>query len=129
MKILFGVLLFLCLIVIFSNHSGTSTNDAPTQANVVTPHVPKDPQSCLTLVSHKFTAEEYSESITGTIKNNCDRRFGYVQITFKLYDEHDNVIGTALANQSSLDAGETWKFKAHCFVSPRKFALDGITAY
>ena len=39
------------------------------------------------------------------------------------------VVGTALANQSNLDDGETWKFKAHALTEFAKYRLDKITAF
>jgi hypothetical protein len=93
------------------------------------PPTPTDPSTCLSLVSYKGTMDENSTVITGSVKNACDRHYRYVQITFKLFDASGAVVGTALANQSSLDAGETWKFKAHGFISAPKFRLDRITAF
>ena len=58
--------------------------------------------------------DEYgmSYSITGSIKNNTDRDASYVQVTFNLYDEEGNQIGTAMDNINDLEAGGTWKFEA-----------------
>jgi hypothetical protein len=50
--------------------------------------------------------------IVGSIRNNTDHRYNYVQVSFSLYDRNGNRIGTALANTSGLGPGETWRFKA-----------------
>jgi len=88
-----------------------------------------DPSQCLVLQSPKTVAEEYSISITGAIKNTCGHTFRYIQITWKLLDGSGAVVGTALANQSNLDDGETWKFKAHALTEFAKYRLDKITAF
>lgn len=50
--------------------------------------------------------------ISGMIKNNTDQTPSYVQVTFNLYDEEGNQIGTAMDNINDLEAGRTWKFEA-----------------
>ncbi len=54
----------------------------------------------------------YSVTITGSAKNTSKRMMSYVSITFTLYDSSGNVVGTAIANQSGLGSGETWKYSA-----------------
>ena len=81
------------------------------------------------LLSKTGSVDENSSTVTGSIKNNCGRKFRYVEITFKLFDASGNVVGTALANQNNLDVGETWKFKAFGLATSRRYQLDEITAY
>lgn len=50
--------------------------------------------------------------VTGTIKNNTNKQYAYVQVTFNLYDDDGAQIGTAMANINNLEANGTWKFKA-----------------
>lgn len=50
--------------------------------------------------------------IKGTIKNNKGRDLSYAQVTFNLYDEEGNQVGTALDNINNLEKDGTWKFKA-----------------
>lgn len=54
----------------------------------------------------------YYVTITGSAKNTSKRNMDYVSITFTLYDSAGNVVGTALANQAGLGAGETWIYSA-----------------
>lgn len=93
------------------------------------PPTPTDPATCLSLVSYKGAVDDRSTFISGSVKNACDRRYRYVGITFRLFDEAGSVIGTALANQGGLDVGETWKFKAHVVVSTPRFRFDRIVAF
>lgn len=50
--------------------------------------------------------------IEGTVKNNTDKDYSYVQIEFICYDKNGNNLGTAIDNTNNLLGNETWKFKA-----------------
>ncbi len=50
--------------------------------------------------------------IEGTVKNETDKEYSYVQIEFVCYDAEGNNLGTAVDNTNSLLGNETWKFKA-----------------
>ena len=50
--------------------------------------------------------------IEGTVKNNEDKDYSYVQIEFVCYDAAGNNLGTALDNTNNLLANQTWKYKA-----------------
>jgi len=52
--------------------------------------------------------------IEGTVKNDSDKKYSYVQVTYNVYDTNGNNLGSCLANNSNLEANETWKFKAVC---------------
>jgi hypothetical protein len=88
---------------------------------------PTDPSTCLGLVSYKGAVGENSTVITGRVKNACDYRYSYASITFSLFDASGRVVGTAVANQSTLDGGEMWNFKARGVPAPR-FKFDHISA-
>ena len=49
-------------------------------------------------------------TITGNLTANRD--YEYLQIEIPLYDSEGNKVGTALANISGLNKGETWRFEA-----------------
>ena len=55
--------------------------------------------------------------------------FSYVQVTFKLFDRTGNVVGTTLANQNNLNAGETRRFVATDAFPAHHYRFDEITAY
>lgn len=50
--------------------------------------------------------------IEGTVKNNTDKDYSYVQIEFICYDKNGNNLGTAIDNTNNLLGNENWKFKA-----------------
>ena len=63
---------------------------------------------------HTGSTDEYGMSYTieGTIKNNTNKQYSYVQVTFNLYDADGAQIGTAFTNINNLEANGLWKFKA-----------------
>jgi len=85
---------------------------------------------CLERGKRSSEVDEYdiATTITGTVKNNCGRDFSYVEIDFKLFDHKGNVVGTAMANQTNLKAGETWKYKA-VGVPAYSNRFDSVTVY
>ena len=60
---------------------------------------------------------DYSYDITGSLKNNTDKEYSYVQVEFYTYDKDGNLLETCLGNNSGLEANGTWKFTASCFFS------------
>lgn len=50
--------------------------------------------------------------IEGGIRNNTNKQYSYVQVSFNLYDKNGVQIGTALANVNNLEPNGVWKFKA-----------------
>lgn len=66
----------------------------------------------------KFTVESFkvrydqdgTPLLTGLLRNNTDHAFGYVQISFNLYDKQGNQIGSDMVNVNNLAAHGTWKF-------------------
>jgi len=65
------------------------------------------------IISQHGESDSYGfTTITGEIKNNTDRTYSYVQVTFSLYDENGAQIGTAMDNINNLEPNGIWKFKA-----------------
>ena len=96
-------------------HNGSSSPDPVQSTTTAISNVQeRDPTSCLERGKRSSEVDEYEigTTITGTIKNNCGKDFSYVEIDFKLFDHKGNVVGTAMANQTNLKAGETWRYKA-----------------
>ena len=50
--------------------------------------------------------------IEGTVTNNKEADYSYVQIDFVCYDKEGNNLGIAMDNTNHLLGKETWKFKA-----------------
>lgn len=76
--------------------------------------------------TEKFTYEitnQYSDElgisyyIEGSLKNNKNKDYSYVQIEFVCYDSDGNNLGTAMDNTNNLLGNQTWKFKAMALFS------------
>lgn len=100
------VLLGILLLIAIVSH-WLSDDKAPGPSATAIPEKP-----CLELVSDKATLENSYGHIHGVVRNNCDKRFRYVEIEFKLYDSADAVTGTAMTNVTALGPYESWRFDA-----------------
>ncbi|QJW47858.1 zinc ribbon domain-containing protein [bacterium BFN5] len=102
-----GLIILLIVIgTIFGNSSKTSqptSNSSTTQSQA---------KADLELVEHKAINEGSLSYVTGTVKNNTKKNYGYVQVEVNLYDESDAQVGSTLANTNNLEPGGVWKFKA-----------------
>lgn len=108
------ILIIIGIAVVGSAMSGEDeTNDNNNNSN----HT--NTQEALTLLDdHSGSVDdEYSYKISGTIKNNKDEEYSYVQIEFYAYDKDGNLIDTCLDNNNGLEANGTWKFSATCFLT------------
>lgn len=76
-------------------------------------------------------ADRYSLTITGEVVNVDGPDYDYVQLSFGLFNDSSQKVGTALANISNLAAGQTWRFEALGSPSERAatFRLEEITAF
>ena len=61
-------------------------------------------------------------TITGTITVNKD--YEYLQIEIPTYDSEGNKVGSALANISDLEKGDTWKFEAVDVSGGTRYNMD-----
>lgn len=73
----------------------------------------KEATENFTLLSDQMTIDSIGSCyIEGTIQNNTDKTYNYVQVTFNLYDANGNQLGTAIDNINNLEPNGTWKYKA-----------------
>lgn len=73
-----------------------------------------------TLLSDKKIVDSIGTTyIEGEIKNNTDKTYSYVQVTFNLYDENGAQLGTAIDNINNLEPNGTWKYKAMGLVTEK----------
>ena len=71
------------------------------------------PKNDLTyIIDKQYDEDGWAYYIEGTVKNESDKDYSYVQIDFICYDADGNNVGSALDNSNNLLAGQTWKFKA-----------------
>lgn len=69
--------------------------------------------------------------IRGIAKNFSESDYGYVQLSFDVYDDTDAKIADGLANTSGLDSGRRWRFEALAVGAEDAdtYVLSDITAY
>ena len=106
------ILIVIVVIIFLISFSGGEEPKKETIGNTTT-----EPKENLTLeTGHKGYSDEYGFSyyIEGTIKNNTDKVYSYVDVEFSVYDKAGNNLGSCYDNNSNLDANGTWKFKALC---------------
>lgn len=73
---------------------------------------------------------DFGSNIVGVVKNNTNKTYDYLQISFTLYDANDNVVDTAFTNINNVKPGQTWKFEAMYFEeSAVRWELDEITGW
>lgn len=106
-------IVIMILAIIAATSSDNSTNNGDTNSKNSNGQIVEK-------FSHTVT-NEYSDSFThyieGTVTNNKDKNYSYVQIEFICYDAAGNNLGTALDNTNNLLGKQTWKYKAMAFFS------------
>lgn len=121
-----GLLFFLVVAIsIFSNtdtrtkpDNAVGTADPPAApASSPASATPKEPEPQkkpnLEVVDHKPESGEYgTRYVTGTIKNNTNKTYSYVQVQINLYDKDGAQVGSTMDNTTNLEPGGVWKFKA-----------------
>ena len=58
------------------------------------------------------TGEFGNRTIRGTVRNNTEKQYGYVQVEINLYDNSGTQVGSTLANVNNLEPNSTWRFEA-----------------
>jgi len=104
----FWLLIIIVAIAIEGSQGGDNTTQMGTNSTVET----KQTQEKFTLIDSEGSHDGFAYYVTGSIKNNTNKQYSYVQVTFNLYDANGAQLGTAMANINNLEANGTWKFKA-----------------
>lgn len=107
----FGVLMIILGIgIIGSTFDSVDSNNVTTSNNSISSSY----QEAFTLESMEGHVDDFGISlhIVGTIKNNKNKSYSYVQVTFNLYDKNGAQLGTALANINNLEPYGTWRYDA-----------------
>ena len=141
-KIVGIVLLALCaIIVIAAIAGGSGDKDKPASAaGTVETQAPENTDPVAKLSYNKLeTVTEAAEGrtnygsqcINGAIKNTSGKQLSYVGVTFALYDQDGNQIGTAIDNISDLTPDSTWKYTAMTLDTEQfaSFELTSVDAW
>lgn len=104
LRIILGILI---IIIGIGAIAGGGENSVPTSTSN------NSTKEKFTLVSDERTTDSLGTTyIKGEIKNNTDKSYSYVQVTFNLYDTDGAQLGTAVDNINNLEPNATWKYKA-----------------
>ena len=106
----FWLIIVIVVVAIASSQGGTTTTGSNSTSS--TEQKQTQTQEKFSLVDSEGNYDGFAYYVNGTIKNNTDKQYSYVQVTFNLYDASGAQIGTAMANINNLEGNGTWKFKA-----------------
>lgn len=118
------------LIIIAASGGGskpTSNTSQPTSQNQSAK--PKAPD--LQLIESHIEKDEFARYVAGTVKNNTDHQYKYVQVEINLYDSSGAQVDSTLANTNNLEPQGTWKFKSMPIVNNNvaNYKIKDITGY
>ncbi len=92
--------------------TASSSDTPPVTANAPPP---PEPKKDLEVIDTDWKQEDSTLYVVGTVINNSQRTYKYVQVGINLYDKEGNQTGSTLANVNNLEPGKKWKFKALVF--------------
>jgi RNA polymerase subunit RPABC4/transcription elongation factor Spt4 len=107
------IALCIVVVIIIIAIANGGNNTSTTSDNLI--NTTTQTQEKFTLLDgHTGSYDEYGMGyyIEGTVQNNTDKEYSYVQITFNLYDKDNALLGTAVSNVNNFEANGKWKFKA-----------------
>lgn len=122
-----------CLILFMILAIGSADNNSSSKQTSSTPSSTPSSQAKvpdLEVVEHSPVSEEYARYIVGTVKNNTNKKYEYVQVSINLYDKTGAQVGSTMANVNNLEPHGTWKFKAIVLEdNTAKYKIDKVTGF
>ena len=117
------VLIAFCAFIVIAAITGgnESTGNPPRVTGTVETQTPENVDLVAKLSYNKLATQTDPEAgqtnygsqlINGVLKNTSGKKLSYVQVTFALYDQDGNQIGTAIDNLNDLTPDSTWKYSA-----------------
>jgi hypothetical protein len=86
-----------------------------------------EPRPCLELTSDENAVRDGYGRIRGWVRNNCETRFNYVEVEYKLYGAGGDVVGGAVTNLANLGPYESWKFEAIAIQPYKRYQLARVS--
>jgi len=77
-------------------------------------------------MTHDTSVQYMNKRITGTVKNNSEKKFSEVKIEFTVFDEESNQIGIVSGNFYDLKPRDIWKFDIPVTSDVGKAKLKGL---
>ena len=84
------------------------------------------PRPCLELTSDQDASVDGHGRIRGWVRNNCEKRFNYVEVEYRLYDAGGDVVGGAMTNLAALGPYESSQFEAIAMQPYKRYQLAHI---
>ncbi len=94
--------------------------------SAVAANAPSAPRPCLELTSDQGSSVDGYGRIRGWVRNNCEKRFNYVEVEYKLYNAGGDVVGGAMTNLAALGPHDSWKFEAIAMQPYKRYQLARI---
>lgn len=83
-----------------------TTNSAPSGK-------PAPKTEALEVLDHTVRYDEFGiRYVVGSVRNNTNHTYAYVQIGINLYDDSGAQVGSTMDNTNNLEPGGIWKFEA-----------------
>lgn len=115
LRIIIPTLIIIGLIMTINNANKSSNNDInKLQMNQSQINTSVNSKNSLELIDTKPVVEKSHVYISGTIRNNTEKKYSYVIVEINLYDASGSQIGSTSDTVENLMPGDTWKFKAIC---------------
>ena len=106
-----AILAIFLLFIIYGAFTSIKTTPTVTTNSTVT-RSEETSKPALEVLQTRSISDSYSRYIVGKVRNNTDRTYSYVQVSFNLYDNSGAQVGSTLDNINNLEPNGIWKFKA-----------------
>lgn len=127
MVLVFIGFIFVCALILNSSDTTPISNS---NTNNSTQNTGKNTQQeKLSVIEHSTSNDGYWTYIVGTIKNNTNKNYSYVQVEINLYDADGNLVNSTFDNINNLEANGTWKFKAITTDDFSTYKIKGVTGW
>lgn len=84
----------------------------------------------LELIEAHPVSKSFGWAAAGTVRNNTDHEYSYVQVEINLYDKAGTLVDSTLANVNNLEPRGKWKFEAPVLNDhARTWKVKAITGY
>lgn len=126
--ITFILVIFIIVGIAVVGGGDTTTNNLKDENNTGTNQITNETER-FTVVEHTTEKDGYWTYITGTIKNNTNKEYSYVQVEINLYDDDGSLVNSTIDNINNLEANGTWKFKAMATSDFATYKIKEVTGF
>jgi len=108
---------------------GVGTVSAGDSVATQSPAPVKESVPDLQVIDHSSSKDSIASYIAGTVKNNTNKTYKYVQVEINLYDASGAQVGSTLANANNLEPNGTWKFKAVTMDDFKTYKIKDVSGF